>query len=236
MKIHPFIVPLLLLTITLNASCLVSIDIGHSKKRSGAISATGIGEYQYNKRAAIDLFYALEKRGIESFFVNPKEEEISLKERVVRSARGNADLFVSMHHDSVKEKYLKKWKYNNKNHVYCDNFKGYGLFISHKNKYFKESLRVASDIGKYLRAKHFSPTLHHTEKIKGENKKMYDREKGIYRYDNLVVLKYAKSPALLIENGVILNRNELDDLDNSTYRQRFIDGIVSGISSWCDKK
>jgi len=220
-------------TFIIEAQCLIAIDIGHTPKQAGATSARGITEYKYNKRAAISLYYTLEQKGLEPFFINAEEREIKLNTRAKIANDTNANLFISMHHDSVKEKYLSTWTYNKKTHKYSDTFNGYSLFVSPKNKQFKESLRVAKEIGFVLNKEGYTPTLHHAEPIKGENKKLYDRKKGIYRYDNLVVLKRSNAPAVLIENGVIVNRNELNKIDNPEYREAFISALAKGINNWC---
>lgn len=207
----------------------IAIDIGHSKKNSGAVSARGISEYHYNRMVALSLFYKLQEKGIYTFFVNQTEEEISLKERVNSAKRQNATLFISIHHDSVKEAYLSTWTYNDKKRRYCDKFSGYGIFVSPKNEYFNQSLDVAKEIGNNLRNKGFTPTLHHTENIEGERKKMYNKYLGVYRYDNLVVLKYAAMPAVLIEGGVILNRKEEISIGTPGRIDRFTSAVANAI-------
>jgi hypothetical protein len=49
---------------------------------------------------------------------------------------------------------------------------------------------------------------HHAEPIKGENRELVNPELGIYRFDDLIVLKSAAMPAALLECGVIVNRSE----------------------------
>ena len=39
------------------------------------------------------------------------------------------------------------------------------------------------------------PTFHHAEPIKGENRELVNRDLGIYRFDDLIVLKSAATPA-----------------------------------------
>jgi len=231
-----FLIPLVALSLAFSGECVVCIDVGHSNGAPGATSATGITEYLYNKRASIDLFYALKaKGGISPFFSNPDEKRIKLGDRVKNAKAGGADVFVSMHHDSVKEKFLKKWKINGKTRYYCDKFRGFGVFISPKNPQFKESLSLAKYVGSNLVSSGFIPSTYHSMDTKGERKKMYSKKHGIYRYDNLVVLKRSSMPAILIENGVILNREEEANLNDESYRSSLIDSIANGIEQWCRK-
>jgi N-acetylmuramoyl-L-alanine amidase len=52
------------------------------------------------------------------------------------------------------------------------------------------------------------PTPHHAEPIPGENRPFADKTNGVHYFDNLVVLKTAAQPALLLEAGVIVHRAE----------------------------
>jgi N-acetylmuramoyl-L-alanine amidase len=74
-----------------------------------------------------------------------------------------------------------------------------------------------------------TPTLHH---VAQENRPILDRTKGIYAFDDLVVLKTAKMPALLLECGVIVNRAEEEKLDNAVYRERLIEAIGRAVQSF----
>ena len=59
-----------------------------------------------------------------------------------------------------------------------------------------------------MRGAGFTPSLYHAAPIAGEFKSFADRDNGVHYYDNLVVLKTARQPALLLEAGVIVNRDE----------------------------
>ena len=50
--------------------------------------------------------------------------------------------------------------------------------------------------------------MHHAEPIPGENRLFADRLNGVYYFDDLVVLKTATQPALLLEAGIIVNRTD----------------------------
>jgi N-acetylmuramoyl-L-alanine amidase len=62
-------------------------------------------------------------------------------------------------------------------------------------------------------------TTHHAENICGERRQIVDNERGVYRYDQLMVLKNTKAPAVLLEAGVIVNREEESAL-SSPERQK----------------
>jgi len=92
--------------------------------------------------------------------------------------------------------------------------RAFSIFYSEKNRFSFESLRFACALGEALRRQGLTPTLHHAEPIAAENRPLIDSELGVYRFDDLVVLKRAIMPAVLLECGVIVNRTKKRNYDN----------------------
>lgn len=208
----------------------IALDIGHTPKKQGATSARGVGEYNFNKSVVVKLHKKLIRQGFsKAFIVNVQGKEISLKSRTQIAKNKRADLFISIHHDSVNKKYLKTWIHESKKKFYNDSFKGYSIFISDKDE---KSRVFANTLGQVLLAKQFYPTLHHAEKIKGENRKLLDTKKGIYEFSQLIVLKTATFPALLFECGVILNREEELLLSNTDYQDKLASTLTIAIKQY----
>jgi N-acetylmuramoyl-L-alanine amidase len=220
---------LLILPLILLSAPIIAIDTGHTPKRYGCTSARGVPEFLYNQRIAIELLMALQDEKIDSFMINENSSEIGLLERTKEAKDRGATLFISIHHDSVQSKFLSTWEFNGRDLKYSDNFKGYSMFISLKNKYAKESKRFANTLGKKLLKSGFTPTLHHTQKIKGEYRELIDKEKGIYRFDGLAVLRTATIPAILLECGVIVNRDNETLINTKAYRSTLVKAIVDSI-------
>ena len=213
----------------------MAIDIGHTKRQGGAISAHGISEYDYNREIASLLFSELIKLGfIKSFIINENGDDISLNERANQANNRKASLLISIHHDSVQPIYLLSWRYKGKNLFYCDLFKGYSIFISDENENFNSSFLFADLLGSELLSRGFHPSLHHAEHIKGENRKLIDKDKGIYEFNKLVILKNAHIPAVLLECAVIKNREEENSI-NYDYRKRLVSAITSAIIKYYEK-
>jgi N-acetylmuramoyl-L-alanine amidase len=213
----------------------VAIDIGHSKGHGGAISAHGISEYDYNREVASLLLSKLIKLGfIKSFIINENGEDITLIERANQANKRKANLLISIHHDSVQPIYLLSWRYNGMNLFYCDLYKGYSIFISDENDNFNNNLRFAELLGSELLNRGFHPSLHHAEHIKGENRKLINKEKAIYEFNKLVILKNANMPAVLLECGIIKNRGEEDSI-NYVYRKRLVSAITSAVINYYEK-
>ena len=208
----------------------VALDIGHSIKQPGAYSARGVGEYYFNRAIAAALLRSLKKFGeVETFIINPQGASISLAERTRQADSKRATLFLSIHHDSVQRRYVKEWTVDGKTRLYSDNFSGFSVFVSRKNRKFTQSLRFARLLGEAMIARGFSPTLHHAEKIPGEGRNLLDKDLGLYEFGDLVVLKTAAMPAVLLECGVIINRTEEASLQKPEIQQRIADAATEAI-------
>src|SRR5258708_27578800 len=90
--------------------------------------------------------------------------------------------------------------------MFSDRCAGSSLFVSRRSAFVRPSLACASAIGEAMRRAGFSPSLYHADPIPGESKPFADRTNGVHYYDNLVVLKTARAPAVLLEPGEIVKR------------------------------
>lgn len=208
----------------------VALDIGHDVRSSGAVSARGYSEYTFNARLGGEVLAAMNTTDwIDAFLIEPKGAHISLGERRRRAKARNADVFISLHHDSAQEQFLSEAQVNGKKVRYTELFEGYSIFYSEKNPHAALSLAVAEAIGKRLRASGLQYTDHHAMDVNGERRDLVDRENGIYRFDDLAVLK-ASMPAVLLESGVIVNPADESRMNNPQYRHLIVTAIVNALS------
>ena len=128
------------------AGFLVAVDVGHYAAEPGVISAGGVPEFAFNLALALDVMSELEKSRIKVRLIGERGDYAVLHHRT-RDARG-ADLFVSIHHDSVQERPLPQ----------ADRFAGFSLFISRTNPFLEKSLACASSIGARMRKGGFTPS------------------------------------------------------------------------------
>lgn len=208
----------------------VAIDAGHSLEDGGAVSARGRSEYEFNRRIADLLVARLSTmQGIIPFLVNPSGAALPLTSRTRMANERGAGLFLSIHHDSVQPSYLSHWEFEKRVLPYCDRFAGYSVFFSRKNGAPFASLSFANLLGGALRNRGFTPTLHHAEPIPGENRELVNEWSGVYRFDDLVVLRSCEVPAVLVECGVIVNRDEEVLLSNEVYRRVLVQTIAEAV-------
>jgi N-acetylmuramoyl-L-alanine amidase len=161
----------------------------------------------------------------------------SLARRVAHANAARADLLLSIHHDSVPDRLLEKWEYNGETHGYSDRFKGHSLFISYENRDRRGSLLFARLLGLALKSRGRQYTPHYTEKIMGgRRRELIDAEAGVYRYDQLVVLKYPQMPAVLMEAGSIINRDEELLLETPEHQGVIAAAALEAVEKFCQER
>jgi N-acetylmuramoyl-L-alanine amidase len=212
---------------------VIAIDIGHSQSNVGALSSRGCGEFDFNYAVGEMLIAQLHEAGYcNAFIINDAIKYPALKKRPAVARLAKASLLISIHHDSVQPRYLSVWKFNGKYQRYSDRYRGFSIFYSAKNQKSEESFRFSQLLGEFMVQRGFNPTHHHAERIKGEARELLDKEHGIYRFDELVILRKADMPAVLLECGIIVNRDEEFELGRSEYRKRIVSAMVDAIEAF----
>ncbi len=208
---------------------LVALDVGHFTLAPGATSARGRSELEFNRDLAALVREALARRGLRVRLIG-YDGEMSVLSRRAAAARG-ADLLLSIHHDSVQPHFLQDWTYEGENLRFSDRYAGFSLFVSRRNPALPASLACASAVGAAMNGAGFVPSLYHADPIPGESKSFADRANGVHYYDNLVVLHAAAQAAVLVEAGVIVNRDEELALRDPARQSRMAEAIADGVRS-----
>ena len=223
------------------ASCVrpdfrIVLDVGHTAKSPGAKSARGADEFDFNLRLAKQIDQALLEAGFAKtvLMVTDGRANQSLYARVARANDLSANLLLSIHHDSVPDKFLEKWDYNGKRKTFSDRFKGHSIFVSDDNIDPKDSLLFGSILGQQLKARGLEYTPHYTESFMGRWKRvLLDANSGVYRYDTLFVLKRTQMPAVLLEAGSIANRDEELEMASPERQQLISAAVVDAVNGFC---
>ena len=205
----------------------VALDVGHYHSAPGAISARGREEFQFNRALALRIAESLQQRQIAIQLIGAEGDQSRLSGRTAQASE--TSFFLSVHHDSVQPHLLQRWEFGGQTRLFSDQHAGFSLFVSRANPDVAGSLRCASAIGRALRVAGFTPSLYHAAPIAGEFKPFADRENGVHYYDNLVVLKTARQPALLLEAGVIVSRDEELLLLTPAYQARMSEAVADGL-------
>jgi N-acetylmuramoyl-L-alanine amidase len=213
------------------ATPLIAIDVGHSLQSSGSISARGKPEFEFNRELAQVVWQTIETKGGRAFEIGADGKSVDPETRPLEASMHGAKFFLSIHHDSAQPQYLEDWTWQDGMQRYTDRFSGFSLFISRKNRQLAASLRCASAIGAALKKAGLPASTHHAEKIEGENRPWADQANGVYYYDNLIVLKNAKIPAVLLEAGLIVNRDEEKHLLQPAVRNAIATAVATGLDN-----
>jgi N-acetylmuramoyl-L-alanine amidase len=207
----------------------IAIDVGHYREKPGAISARGRPEIEFNRDLVQDIEAALRAAGHTTRIIGADGGMQSLWRRP-RAAHG-ADLFISVHHDSTQARYQSAWIYDGVERRYSDRFAGFSAFVSRENPAWRDALRCASAIGAALVKAGFKPSLYHADPVLGENRPFADEASGVHYFDHLAVLRHAAMPALLLEAGVIVNRDEELSMRNAVVRKLIATRVADGIDA-----
>jgi N-acetylmuramoyl-L-alanine amidase len=89
-------------------------------------------------------------------------------------------------------------------------------------------------LGQQLKARDLEYTPHYTESFMGRwRRALLDADAGVYRYDTLFVLKKAQMPAVLLEAGSIVNRDEELVMASPERQQLISAAVVDAVNSFC---
>lgn len=199
----------------------VVIDTGHTPAHPGATGASGRVEYRYNLDLSSAVAERLRADGDRVMRTSADGREIALTARSTQAP--DADLFVSIHHDSIQQQFIEAERQRE--------FRGFAVFVSERNPAYANSLNCARAIAEQLLAGGEKPSLYHAQPIRGENRPLIDARLGIHRFDDLVVLRTAPIPAVLVEAGVIVNPDEEARLARPETIERISKAIARGIQA-----
>ncbi len=185
----------------------IVLDVGHTAESEGAISARNVSEFVFNLK------------------------------RVDAANNLPADLLLSIHHDSVPNKFLEDWEFEGKKSHFSDRFSGYSVFVSRNNPDFRTSLSFAELIGKEMKAQGLDYARQYTQAIMGRYQRpLLNKETGVYRYDELIVLRKTRMAAALLEAGSIINRDEELKMSSPERRDIISSGVTAAVKEFCEPR
>jgi len=225
----------------------VVIDPGHGGKFPGAVQ-NGIEEEDLNLAVSLIVRRLLEKQGVDVTLTRSSDEHLSedwstdLNRRVDISNRLNADLFVSIHANSSRNRRLK----------------GSDVFIARESedadervaKALREAPRLPEQFGRLLyerdgttrkivhrlllEEKYRRSLLLARCVAKALKKNPFD---GFNRINDcgFRVVKWTRAPAVLVEMGFISNPETAEKFKTASYRTLVAELIAEGIMEYVKK-
>ncbi len=217
----------------------VVLDVGHTADALGAISARNVPEYFFNYRLAAQIERSLIEDGFDKtvLLVTRGPARPSLFDRVARANGLSANLLVSIHHDSVPDQLLESWDFEDKESHFSDRFSGHSIFVSYENPHLNGSLLFGRLLGKELKDRGLQYARQYTQPIMGRYRhKLVDPDVGVYRYDQLVVLRGTRMPAVLFEAGSIINRKEELQMNSAERLDLISASLTTAVEMFCDRR
>jgi N-acetylmuramoyl-L-alanine amidase len=217
----------------------IVLDVGHTAESEGASSARNVSEFVFNLRLAQRIEEKLKAEGFAEtrLLVTGGKARPSLVRRVATANNLHADLFLSIHHDSVPDKLLENWEFEGKKSHFSDRFSGYSVWVSRDNPDFKTSFLFAELVGKEMRAQGLEYAKQYTQAVMGRYQHpLLDKETGVYGHDELVVLRTTRMPAVLLESGSIINRDEELKMASPEHRDIISSGVAAAAKEFCDPR
>jgi N-acetylmuramoyl-L-alanine amidase len=226
-------------TICVPAKFRIVLDVGHTAKSEGATSARNVPEFAFNLQLARRIEAKLKAAGFAGtkLLVTEGNARPSLVRRVAAANDLPADLFLSIHHDSVPNKLLEDWEFEGKKSHFSDRFGGYSVWVSHNNPDFKTSLSFAELLAKDIKAQGLDYAHQYTQPIMGHYQHpLLNKDTGVYSYDELIVLRKTRMPAVLLEAGSIINRDEELKMSSPERRDIVSNGVAAAVKEFCDSR
>jgi N-acetylmuramoyl-L-alanine amidase len=214
----------------------IVLDVGHTAQSEGATSARNVAEFVFNLRLAQRIAEQLKAEGFAEtkLLLTEGKARASLARRVAAANDLHAKLFLSIHHDSVPDTLLENWEFEGRKSHFSDRFSGYSVFVSHDNPDFKTSLSFAELVAKEMKAQGLQYAQQYTQAIMGRYQHpLLNKETGVYSYDQLIVLKSTRMPAVLLEAGSIINRDEELKMDSPERQDIIGSAVAAAVKEFC---
>jgi len=226
---------------TNNAKKIIVLDPGHGGQDPGAIGCSGVYEKNITLAMAKELKKILDKDGrYKVYLTRNRDVFIPLRERVRIARRYKADLFLSIHADSARNKNAKGLSVYTLSETASD--KEAAALAERENKAdviagmdFAEHSREVSDVLINLaqretmnRSSEFANIM--VQKMR-KSVKLLD---NTHRFAGFAVLKAPDVPAVLLEMGYLSNRTEEKLLRQSSYRQKLAKSTSIAIDEYFD--
>jgi N-acetylmuramoyl-L-alanine amidase len=222
---------------------VVAVDAGHGGKDSGAIGHGGTEE----KNVVLSIALALAERinaepGMRAVLTRDRDEFLLLEERRRRARVARADLFVSVHADSIRDSHVSgssvyvlsergatdesaRWLAERENSA--DHLGGISLAD-------KDS-RLASVLLDLSNSANISASMTAAQRVLGALADVGEVRKPQVQQAGFVVLKSPDIPSMLIETAYISNPSDERRLRTAPEQRKLAEAIFGGLRTYFEK-
>ncbi len=224
-----------------NQKKIIVLDPGHGGHDPGAIGYSGVYEKNITLAMSKELKALLDKTGkYKVYLTRSTDKFIPLRDRIKIARRYNADLFMSIHADSAKNRSAKGLSVYTLSETASD--KEAAALAERENK---ADVISGLDLGQH--SKEVSDvlinlaqreTMNRSSEFAGfmvqEMKKKVKLVSNTHRFAGFAVLKGPDVPAVLLEIGYLSNRQEEKQLQQKSYRKKLGEATVKAIDRYFD--
>ncbi|MDP8234192.1 MAG: N-acetylmuramoyl-L-alanine amidase [Candidatus Saelkia tenebricola] len=213
----------------------IVLDPGHGGRDPGAIGKSGVKEKDLVLSLAKILQSKLKRAGYEVSMTREDDKFVSLWQRVAFANKEGADLFISIHVNSARQKsasgfevfYLSQT--SDEESRALASAENYPLGFEDGSSY---DLNVQATIWDLLYSENRKDAVRLAEKICLSMDEIVGlRNRGV-KSANFYVLRGAQMPAVLVEAGFISNKFEEENLKQWRFKNKIAEAIAEGVRSY----
>jgi N-acetylmuramoyl-L-alanine amidase len=219
---------------------VIAVDAGHGGEDPGATGRDGTHEKNITLAVARVLAARINaERGMRAVLIRDGDYFVPLRERIHRARLAQADLFVSVHADAVRDPGVSgasvyvlsahgatneaaRWLADREN---AADLVG-GVSLDDKDNV------LASVLLDLSQSAAMSASMVAAEKVLNELNSVGDVRKSHVQQAGFVVLKSPDIPSLLVETAYITNPGEERRLRDEKYQARLAEAILAGLRSY----
>ena len=220
---------------------VIVLDPGHGGQDPGAISRSGYYEKDITLKMAKETKKLLEKEGYKVVMTRDIDVFIPLRGRIKKAHQAKADLFISIHADSAKNKSARGLS------VYTISERASdaeaAALAERENRADISTAIDLSDIdpsaGNVLLDLEKTDTMNkssiYADIVVDEMKKKVQLVPKAHRFAGFVVLKSPSIPSVLLELGYLSNKTEDQNLQKESYRKSLAESLVKAVKVYFTK-
>ncbi len=219
---------------------VVAVDAGHGGEDPGASGPAGTHEKDVTLAIARSLAARLNARpGIRAVLTRDSDRLIDLRERFERARNAHADLFVSIHADSVRDRGIAGAS------VYTLSYHGASSeaakrLADRENATVLKGGVALADVDPQVRSilldvaqsANMGASVEAADEVLGALDGVGAVRKRVVQHAGFVVLKSPDVPSMLVETAYISNPAEERKLRSAAYQERLARAIESGVVSY----
>lgn len=222
---------------------LVVIDAGHGGNDPGAITPSKLYEKNITLQFSKELANRINRTyGMRAILTREADYYIPLAERVAIAQYYHADLFISIHADSLPQTQVHGTTVYTLSDKASDNVADMLAKSENRSdmiagvKLPVQEPEIADILIDLVRRETDTYSYEFATHLVGNFKKVTDMMKTPHRTAGFAVLKAPDIPSVLIELGYLTNKNDVYKLVNNGWRNKMITQMVASIGVWHRQK